>query len=437
MNQKSMISVRGSNSNIARSIGVSLLDRLLSANRYVLGGALFVAILIPEMLHGFVHGWGIWFDRVTAGFEPSIAAVALAIISAHLSLARISVLPLVSAQNLLLPTFITAFGAVMLIFTQANFDLDRYHFWTGFLLSVGWSFGLLILRKRYLPMRIGIVGMPEGFGDDLPGNVEWVLMTEPDVEHRVNAVAVDPHAVLSVEWSRRLTRYVLDQVPVYQRGQIEEGLTGRVRFHHHADNEFGALLPTLGYLRVKRLIDLVAALVILPLFLIVIAIAAIAIRLDSPGPALFRQVRMGHRGLPFLCFKLRTMRIDVEGPQYTVEDDPRITRLGRMLRKWRIDELPQIFNVIRGEMSWIGPRPEALELAQYYADHVPFYDYRHAVRPGLSGWAAVHQGNVGELDAAQEKLEYDFFYIRNFSIWLDMLILFKTIRTIWSGFGSR
>jgi lipopolysaccharide/colanic/teichoic acid biosynthesis glycosyltransferase len=264
-----------------------------------------------------------------------------------------------------------------------------------------------------------------------------LLLDEPWLDRRVSAVVVDPHAELSLEWSRFITQLVLQGIPVYHRAHIEEGLTGRVRFSHHADNDFGALLPSLLYLRVKRVFDLLGVLVALPLVLPILIITALAIRLESPGPAIFRQTRMGHRGHPFTCYKLRTMRQDAEGPAFTVDADPRITQLGKYLRKWRIDELPQIFNVLRGEMSWIGPRPEALTLARNYARHVPFYDYRHAVRPGITGWAAVHQGNVAEVEAAQEKLEYDFYYIRYFSIWLDLLIVIKTIRTVWSGFGSK
>jgi lipopolysaccharide/colanic/teichoic acid biosynthesis glycosyltransferase len=125
------------------------------------------------------------------------------------------------------------------------------------------------------------------------------------------------------------------------------------------------------------------------------------------------------------------------GRDYTEDDDPRITRVGRFIRKYRIDELPQIWNIIRGDMSWIGPRPEAISLAEWYAKDIPFYIYRHAVRPGISGWAQVNQGNVAKLDAAAVKLQYDFFYIKNFSPWLDILIFVKTIRTILTGFGSK
>ena len=114
-----------------------------------------------------------------------------------------------------------------------------------------------------------------------------------------------------------------------------------------------------------------------------------------------------------------------------------MTRLGRYLRKWRIDELPQIINIGGGEMAWIGPRPEALPLAEWYESQIPFYSYRHIVRPGITGWAAVNQGNVAEIDAATFKLQYDFYYIKHISPWLDILILAKTVRTVLTGFGAK
>jgi lipopolysaccharide/colanic/teichoic acid biosynthesis glycosyltransferase len=140
-------------------------------------------------------------------------------------------------------------------------------------------------------------------------------------------------------------------------------------------------------------------------------------------------------------YKLRTMT-HVEAAahgqsDYTLKEDPRITRVGRWLRRYRLDELPQIVNVLRGEMSWIGPRPEAISLAQWYERDVAFYIYRHIVKPGISGWAQVHQGNVAKVDAARKKLEYDFFYIKHFSFWLDIVIFVKTVRTILAGAERR
>ena len=121
----------------------------------------------------------------------------------------------------------------------------------------------------------------------------------------------------------------------------------------------------------------------------------------------------------------------------TTPGDARITRLGSFLRRSRLDELPQIWNILTGQMSWIGPRPEAEVLSIWYTGEIPFYRYRHVVKPGISGWAQVNQGHVALVDEVHEKLQYDFFYIKYFSPWLDLLILFKTLRTMASGFGAR
>lgn len=414
--------------------------RALASNRVVLGMALLLAIIVPELIHLARVGPVYWSGLIAGQIEPTLVISTMAIALAHLSIQRISVLPMVMTRSLIVPTLLAAFGAGLFVLYVANLPVARLHYGVAFVVAIAWYFAVATLRGRHLRPVIGMIGMigiESQFAQDLPGQVTWLLLSEPWLDRRVSAVVVDPHAELSLEWSRFITQLVLQGVPVYHRAHIEEGLTGRVRFSHHADNDFGALLPSLLYLRIKRAFDLLGVMVALPLVLPLLAIVALAIRLESPGAAIFRQTRMGHRGRPFTCYKLRTMRQDVEGPAFTVDADPRITRLGKYLRKWRIDELPQIFNVLLGEMSWIGPRPEALPLAREYARHVPFYDYRHAVRPGISGWAAVHQGNVAEVEAAQEKLEYDFYYIRYFSIWLDLLILIKTIRTVWSGFGSK
>jgi lipopolysaccharide/colanic/teichoic acid biosynthesis glycosyltransferase len=151
---------------------------------------------------------------------------------------------------------------------------------------------------------------------------------------------------------------------------------------------------------------------------------------------------MGYRGTPFTMFKFRTMRhapveTDARTAAMTRSDDDRITKLGRVLRHYRIDELPQVLNIIRGEMSWIGPRPEAVPLSLWYESELPFYRYRHIVRPGITGWAQVNQGHVADVDEVLWKLHYDFYYIKNFSFWLDLLIVARTIRTVLSGFGAR
>jgi lipopolysaccharide/colanic/teichoic acid biosynthesis glycosyltransferase len=173
-------------------------------------------------------------------------------------------------------------------------------------------------------------------------------------------------------------------------------------------------------------------------------VLGILIRLDSPGPAIFRQQRIGYGGKPFSMLKFRTMHDrrrasggDALRESMTLDGDARITRIGRFLRRSRIDELPQLVNVLLGQMSLIGPRPEAVPLSGWYSREVPFYLYRHIVRPGITGWAQVNQGHVAELSDVNLKLHYDFFYIKNFSFWLDLLITMKTVRIVLTGFGAK
>ncbi len=156
---------------------------------------------------------------------------------------------------------------------------------------------------------------------------------------------------------------------------------------------------------------------------------------------LFRQKRVGHAGKLITVYKFRTMRpVDVEDERraaMTSDDDERITRVGRVLRNLRLDELPQIINILKWQMSWIGPRPEAEVLSVWYTSEMPFYRYRHVVKPGISGWAQVNQGHVAEVEEVHRKLQYDFYYIKYFSPWLDLLILFRTIKTMLTGWGAR
>jgi lipopolysaccharide/colanic/teichoic acid biosynthesis glycosyltransferase len=169
------------------------------------------------------------------------------------------------------------------------------------------------------------------------------------------------------------------------------------------------------------------------------------IKADSAGSAFFIQERMGFRGKTFRMIKFRTMRerdpIEEAAAKredaITKSEDDRITRLGRFLRKTRMDELPQIFNVLSGQMSIIGPRPEACSLSDWYEAELPFYSYRHIVRPGITGWAQVNQGHVTEVADVLAKLRYDFYYIKNISLWLDMLIALKTLRVIATGLGAK
>jgi exopolysaccharide biosynthesis polyprenyl glycosylphosphotransferase len=173
-----------------------------------------------------------------------------------------------------------------------------------------------------------------------------------------------------------------------------------------------------------------------PLFLV----AAVAIKLDSKGPVFFKQARVGENGEIYTVFKFRSMREDAEalsGPVWAEEDDPRITKVGRIIRKLRIDELPQLWNVIKGDMSFVGPRPERPFFVEQLKKKVPYYNERFSVKPGVTGWAQVMYGYGATEEDALQKLKYDLYYIKNMSLLMDLVVIFHTVKIVLLGRGSR
>jgi sugar transferase (PEP-CTERM system associated) len=190
-------------------------------------------------------------------------------------------------------------------------------------------------------------------------------------------------------------------------------------------------------LRAKRLIDLVLSFALMLALSPLMLITAIAIKLDSKGPVFYRQTRTGLNGATFSLYKFRTMIEDAEksGARWARKRDPRITRVGRLLRSTRIDELPQLWNVLLGEMSFIGPRPERPDFNTELEAAIPYYDLRHLVKPGVTGWAQVLYPYGSSVEDAREKLQYDLYYIKNYSVMLDFVILIRTLRTVLVGRG--
>ncbi len=189
----------------------------------------------------------------------------------------------------------------------------------------------------------------------------------------------------------------------------------------------------------KRGLDVVLALAGLLLAAPLMILAAIAVRLDSPGPSLYRQARVGAHGRVFELCKFRSMRTDAENgtPIWAKAKDGRVTRLGRFMRKTRIDELPQLWNVLRGDMSFVGPRPERPYFVEQLAAQIPFYTERHVVKPGLTGWAQVKYRYGSTIEDAMEKLRYDLYYIKHMSVFFDLTIIADTVRVIVSGSGAQ
>ncbi len=182
----------------------------------------------------------------------------------------------------------------------------------------------------------------------------------------------------------------------------------------------------------RRIVSMTVSFIALVICLPFIPFIILAMRISSPGPIFFTQTRVGLRGRPFSIIKFRTMREDAEdqGAVWATENDPRVTPLGRFMRMTRLDEIPQLWNVLRGEMGFVGPRPERPEFVQWLASEIPFYELRHMIRPGITGWAQVRYRYGASLEETKRKLEYDLYYIKHLSLGLDLLIMFETIKTI-------
>jgi lipopolysaccharide/colanic/teichoic acid biosynthesis glycosyltransferase len=412
---------------------------LLARKRFQFASALVVAALFPWWVRGTFIGGRL--------FEPAainaLAANAVAVTLAFWVRLSLEIYPGIRRSYVILPSALTAHGVVIVWFLLTRLPYDRVALAAGFLLHVLWLYILYISAERQLRTRIAVV--PFGGVHRLLefGGVDWHVLNHPRLRatRGCEGIVADFGADIPDEWEAFLADAALAGRIVYQFKQLGESLTGRVEIEHLSENSFGCLVPARGYFHLKALIDFIFAVMLLPLVVPMMLGVAIAIRCESAGPVIFRQQRIGHGGRPITVYKFRTMQIAQDAPvrdsAITAEDDVRITRLGKILRTFRIDELPQIFNILKGEMSWIGPRPEAEALSAWYTKELPFYRYRHVVKPGISGWAQVNQGHVAEVDEVHRKLQYDFYYIKYFSPWLDLLIFLRTIKTIMTGFGSK
>jgi sugar transferase (PEP-CTERM system associated) len=283
------------------------------------------------------------------------------------------------------------------------------------------------------------------------GNVDGALTRETTAahlmelagQHRVHRVIVampDRRGTIPVQ---ELLQLRLNGVRIEEATSWLEKISGRIEVEQlypswliFAD---GFRFST-SFNLMRRLLSTLMALMLLLVTLPFLPLVILAIKLDSKGPVLYRQKRVGRAGHTFFCYKFRTMRQDAEadtGPTWAGDDDPRITRIGRFLRSSRIDEIPQLWCVFKGDMAFVGPRPERPEFVEWLSKEIPYYGVRHAVRPGITGWAQVRYKYGNTIEDAKEKLQYDLFYIKNASLGLDILIMFQTIKIVLLGRGAQ
>lgn len=381
-----------------------------------------------------------------SAIRNSAIAATIATIVGVASARKFGSFPGIVRASYVFPSLAISYGIALAIILFGRADYSGVLLSGTFVVALMTRFAIGALEPRADANRYYLV--PGGDIERIRNELEAVcaILVEPLLPNDPSAIIVaDLHHDHAPEWERAFAIAALNGIGVYHYKQVWEARTGKVRIEHLSENSLGSLIPSNSYAKVKRLKDIGLTLVALPILFVPLLVTAILIRLDSPGPVFFRQERIGYRGRAFSVLKFRTMRvaapvsdaIDLVQDAITKDEDHRITRIGRFLRQTRIDELPQLYNILRGEMSWIGPRPEARPLSEWYEREIPFYVYRHIVRPGITGWAQVNQGHVAGISEVHDKLRFDFYYIKNFSMWIDMVILFKTALVVVRGFGAK
>ncbi len=301
---------------------------------------------------------------------------------------------------------------------------------------------ILLLFGKGLSQRSSMrIGVPAQLFPQLDkGTGTFVSMASASLPvDAIDAVVVSDEQLKDSSWTPFLSWCALNAVPVIMLRDYIEAQTGRVDLLDFTFDDLLRVRSSDTYLFSKRLFDVVGSLLFIIFLGIPMLLVALLIRFETTGPAIFMQKRVGLGGTPFTMYKFRSMVHNAEsgGAQFATEGDKRVTRIGRFIRKYRIDELPQLFNVLRGDMSLIGPRPEQMILLDGLVEKIPFFPFRHSVRPGITGWAQVCQGYAYDIDSSSEKITYDLFYIKNLSLLLDMTIILRTIRILLTGAGSR
>jgi lipopolysaccharide/colanic/teichoic acid biosynthesis glycosyltransferase len=292
--------------------------------------------------------------------------------------------------------------------------------------------------------RVAVIGVPI-LAAIIAGALQYVgrvvrLDEPPDDFIGYDIVVSDPTEAYDPAWLRWMSHANMYGIKVLPAPLVFETLTGRVPFEMLDGRwAFDILNGRSPYRLWKRAFDVTAVVLTAPFSLLVAGIVALIVLFDTGRPILFWQHRVGYGGRPFRMVKFRTMRTDAEtnGDAFATMDDSRVTTTGRFLRQYRLDEIPQLWNVLRGDMSVIGPRPEQLSFAKQFGGDIPLYDHRHSVAPGITGWAQVNDGYAASVDETRSKLRHDFFYVKHCSLHLDILIVWRTIVTVMTGFGSR
>ncbi|MGO1191948.1 MULTISPECIES: sugar transferase [Vibrio] len=370
----------------------------------------------------------------------SICLVNLAYLLTAIALPQISKYVFLERKYYILPLLAVAYSIIIASIVMLRIDYSRTFLIQGFLVSFVWLYTTTYIRKN--AKKLCLYAIPNFDLEPLKKhkNINLFVVDEnsqlSEIKH---GLVVDLHHNITAEQEKFIADCSINNIRVFHSESIREIVEGKVQTQHLSENSIGTLQPNPIYFHVKRIWESILIIASLPITLPIMFITAILIKIENPGPAMFYQERVGQGGKVFKIYKFRSMTVRHKDAKskFATEEQARVTRIGKVIRKVRIDELPQFLNVLKGEMALIGPRPEQQSFVKQFEQEIPFYGYRHMVKPGITGWAQTVQGYTDDVDSTREKLAHDLYYIKHLSIWLDINIVFKTIKTMMTGFGAK
>ncbi|WP_456296402.1 exopolysaccharide biosynthesis polyprenyl glycosylphosphotransferase [Vibrio sp. AK197] len=405
------------------------------SNSYIahgIGSILLVVALVATMQYPATN--------IPVTIENSIILGVFSYLACALILPQITKHLLVERKYYILPVLVSVYAIAIGLIVMLRFDYSRSILIHSFIITLFWLYFIGFIRKGHKTLKLSAIPNFDYQSLGKHKNIEITPMASlNDIYSIKSGLVVDLHKPLKPEQSKFVADCSINNIPVFHCDSIREMVEGKVQTIHLTENAIGSLQPNPIYSNIKRVWESAMIVVSFPITIPIMIVTALLIKIENPGPAMFIQQRVGQGGKVFNIYKFRSMTVRSKGAEskFATEEQSRVTRVGKIIRKVRIDELPQFFNVLKGEMSLIGPRPEQESFVKQFEQEIPFYGYRHMVKPGITGWAQTVQGYADDTDSTREKLSHDLYYIKHFSFWLDMNIVIKTIRTMLTGFGAR
>lgn len=386
---------------------------------------------------------GLWTAVYYPSFPNSILYSTYVIVLCFFSTCWLSPQPrariLIEQRYQILPIVFSSYCVALVTIAMLRVDYSRTALTLGLILSSIWFSAYYFWSCQRMKAKLLYLSNVNTKRFEQFKNLELKPMSNntqiKEVDH---GVLVNLHKPLSRNEEGFLADCSLSNIPIYHSHLLKERLDKQISTAHLTQNTIEALSPNINYLKFRSIIEKVLIISLTPLILPLLLVTAVLVKINLPSePVLFRQERVGRNATQFSIYKFRTMKSKEDNEaSFATSEHQRISRLGRWLRQLRFDELPQLLNVLKDEMSIIGPRPEQLFFVEQYQQEIPFYNYRHIVKPGITGWAQIEQGYTDSLQSTKHKLSYDLYYIKHLSLELDLYIAIKTLKIIFQRKGA-